>query len=266
MSSSNRPQNEQSNAKAGIGPDARPAPKPRVLHNDAHLMVLDKPPGWPTHAAEGARSVLAWLQQRERDQGGDPTSIRLVHRLDRDTTGVLLVARGAEVAATLTNAFRDHRVYKTYLALTWPVPSVRWARIEIRQAPRRIAGGERMVVVETGGQEAITEIEVLARGRRYGLVRAVPEHGRKHQVRVACQELSTPILGDFIYGGRRVSKLAPRIMLHARSIELAHPVTGEHVVFRAPVPADMRAILEDDGSRIPSELDRRERSPTKKRR
>ena len=124
-----------------------------------------------------------------------------------------------------------------------------------------------MEVVEEGGLQADSEMELLARGRRYGFVRVLPEQGRKHHVRVALAGLGAPILGDYLYGGRQVAKLAPRVMLHSRLLELAHPGTGEHLRLLAPVPADLRALLEEDGGQLPSQLDKRHReAPIRRRR
>lgn len=243
--------------------------KPKVIHEDDAILVVNKPAGWLVAEDGRDRTVLAWAQNRSedmsRERGDEAVPLHLVHRLDRDTSGVIVLAKGPKIAAKLTDAFAERHVHKLYLALTFPVPAVRWSRIEHRLKARRIDGGERMEVVADGGQLAQSEVEVLARGRRYGLVRVMPVQGRKHHVRVALSDLGTPIVGDFLYGGRRASKLAKRVLLHARSLELAHPTTGEHLRLRAPVPIDMRAFFEDDGGRIPSDTDRRHRRTRPKR-
>jgi hypothetical protein len=139
------------------------------------------------------------------------------------------------------------------------VPPLRWMKVEQRLQPQRIGGGERMLVVANGGLEATSEIEVLARGRRMGLVRVIPEQGRKHQVRVALAASGAPIAGDFLYGGALSKQLAKHVMLHARTLELQHPVTGQHMILRAPVPKDFKALLAEDAGVWPPDLDVRHR-------
>ncbi len=233
---------------------------PKILHEDADLIAIDKPAGLLSHGAADVPSALAWLQQRELAAGRDPERVHLVHRLDKETSGVLLLAFSAEMANELGALFRDRKVLKFYLALTSPVPPLRWLRVEHRLRPRRIGGGEFMDVVGEGGLEASSEIEVLSRGRRFALVRVIPEQGRKHQVRVALAATGAPICGDFLYGGPLVARLAKRIMLHARALEFAHPRTGQHMALRAPLPADFRAMIAEDSGNVPVDLDRRHRT------
>ena len=233
---------------------------PKILFQDEALIALDKPPGLLSHGADGVASALTWLQAREQAAGRDPELVHLVHRLDKETSGVLLFALGEEAARRVNAAFRERRVQKTYLALTSPVPGLRWQRVDLLLRPRRIGGGEFMAVVPDDGLQASAEVEVLARGRRFGVVRVIPAEGRKHQVRATLAALGAPICGDFLYGGPIVKKLAPRTLLHARSLELQHPQTGEHFVVRAPLPADFRALIAEDGGVVPSDLDRRHRT------
>lgn len=231
---------------------------PAVLFEDQGLLALDKPAGLLSHGDPGIPSALDWAQQREAKNGRDPERLHLVHRLDKETSGVLLLARG-ELAEAINLQFRERKVLKVYLALTSPVPPLRWMRVEQRLEPRRQGSGERMVVVSDGGVEADSEIEVLSRGRRLGLVRVIPEQGRKHQVRVALASSGAPIAGDFLYGGNLSKQLAKRVMLHARTLELRHPTTHEHMVFRAPLPKDFKQAIHEDSGSIPNDLDVRHR-------
>jgi RluA family pseudouridine synthase len=236
--------------------------KPKVILDDGDLLVINKPSGWLIHADVGRRSLLNWAHERETSGGRDPNNLMLAHRLDKDTSGLVLMARGQEAIAELSKAFSGRQVHKLYVAITWPCPSTRWAKVELNLRAKRIEGGEVMVPVEEankGTKLAVSEVEVLGRGRRFGFVRVIPEQGRKHHVRVTLAEMAAPIVGDFLYGGRRIAKMAPRIMLHARLLELKHPTTGEHLVLKAPVPPDMRALIEADGGKIPSRLDIRHR-------
>lgn len=239
---------------------AAPNPSPTVLLEDEHVLVLDKPPGWLV-SGDGTRCILNWARDRDIAAGYPADAIRLVHRLDRDTSGVLVLGRGEEAARRLGAAFSERRVFKLYIALTNPVPAVRWARVEHALRGRREGKAERMEVVAEGGQLATSEVEVLARSRRFGLVRVLPEQGRKHQVRVALAELGAPIAGDFLYGGARTARIAPRVMLHAYALDLAHPFDeGRHLRLRATLPADMVELFREDGGIAPLELDRRHKA------
>jgi 23S rRNA-/tRNA-specific pseudouridylate synthase len=233
---------------------------PKILLETAELLALDKPAGLLAHAEQGAGSALQWARDRELAAGRDPEELLLVHRLDRDTSGILLMVRGAELAESINALFRERKVLKVYLAVTSPVPPLRWLRVEQLLKPQRLQHGEFMRVAPDGGLPASSEIEVLARGRRMGFVRVIPEQGRKHQVRVALASSGAPIVGDFLYGGDLVAKMAKRVMLHARTLEFRHPVTNEHLVLRAPVPADMVALLQEDACALPGDMDRRHRT------
>lgn len=234
-------------------------PNPKIIFEDAVLLAIDKPSGLLAHGEDGRQSALQWAQARETSLGRQADQLHLVHRLDRETSGVLLFARGAQMAEAVNAMFRDRKVLKVYVALCAPVPSLRWLRVEHQLQPQRIGSGERMAVVAEGGVAASSEIEVLARGRRLGLVRVIPDQGRKHQVRVALAAAGSPIAGDFLYGGALSKQLAPRVMLHARTLELAHPQTRDHLVLRAELPKDLRTLLVDDGGNVPGDLDARHR-------
>ncbi len=236
------------------------ASAPLVLFEDDHLLAIDKPAGLLAHADDATHSALTWAQAREVARGRDPAELHLVHRLDRDTSGVLLFARGQAVAETVNSLFRNRKVLKMYLALCSPVPTVRWQRLSQQLRPQRVGSGERMTVVQTEGAHADSEVEVLARGRRFALVRVIPEQGRKHQVRVALATAGSPIAGDYLYGGALSRQLAPRVMLHARSLQFAHPTTGAHLEVKAPLPADFKAMIAQDGGSVPGDLDVRHRS------
>ena len=232
---------------------------PVIVFEDSGLLAIDKPAGLLAHGESSDRTALAWAQARETALGGDPASLHLVHRLDRETSGVLLFARGAQLAESVNALFRDRKVLKVYVALCSPVPALRWFKAEQRLLPVRIGSGEKMQVVAEGGVTATSEIEVLSRGRRFGLVRIIPDQGRKHQVRVALAASGSPIAGDFLYGGALSKHLAPRVMLHARTLELQHPQTGEHLVMRAELPSDLKTLLHGDGASVPTDLDVRHR-------
>ena len=244
--------------KPGKPPISHSVP-PTIVFEDEWLLAIDKPAGLLAHGESADRTALAWAQEREVERGADPAQLHLVHRLDRETSGVLLFARGAVLAEAVNALFRDRKVLKVYVALCSPVPALRWFKAEQRLLPVRIGSGEKMHVVAEGGVAATSEIEVLARGRRLGLVRVIPDQGRKHQVRVALAASGSPIAGDFLYGGPLSKHLAPRVMLHARTLELQHPQTEAHLVLRAPLPADLKTLLHADGAAVPQDLDVRHR-------
>jgi 23S rRNA pseudouridine1911/1915/1917 synthase len=236
-----------------------------VIRLDDSFIAVDKAPGIVVHAEPGRRSlqalVDAWLAEREPGSG----PVLPVHRLDKDTSGVIVFARTQQAAAALSASFRERRAHKRYLALTWPVPRRRFLETELRLEPQALGTGEKMVVVDAEHRgrhvvDARSEIELLARGRRLGLVRVVPHEGRKHHVRVTLAHLGAPIVGDFVYGGRRVAKEARRIMLHARGLELAHPAGRGHLDLRAPLPEDFVERFRLDGGLLPRELDKRHRA------
>lgn len=205
----------------------------RLLYADEHLVAVDKPAGVPaqptltTDRGTLPRLVAALLGEE----------VTLVHRLDRETSGVTVLARTKAAAAALAEAFRAGGPEKTYLALCARAPAPPEGRLEaaIGKDPRR--AGLRQV--SPGGDAAATRYRTLAVGQA-ALVEARPETGRTHQLRVHLAHLGAPLLGDPKYGGPRMVGAVgvPRVMLHARRLELAHPATGATLALEAPVPAD----------------------------
>jgi 23S rRNA pseudouridine1911/1915/1917 synthase len=237
---------------AGVAAEALPLV---VLYEDAHLLAIDKPPGMVVHPAPGARRgtvVNALLHRLGALEGvGDPGRPGIVHRLDRDTSGVLLVARTPEALAGLALQFHDRTLSKRYVAVVHG--SVRTATGVIDQAiGRHPRERQRMSVRARRGRAAVTRFEVVERFRGATLLRLAPETGRTHQLRVHLAGLGHPIVADRLYGGRgrrgtgalaAALEACPRQALHAESIAFVHPVTGVPVVVRAPLPADLEALL-----------------------
>jgi len=237
-------------ARKAPAPDRRAADALRraVLHRDDDVIALDKPPGLATQGgtkvAESVDSLLDALRF------GAAERPRLVHRLDKDTSGVLLLGRSAAAASRLAAAFRGRDAVKTYWALVAGVPRPARGRIALDLAKRRPAGGrERAVAVEDDDEDAlraVTEYAVVeAAARRCAWLDLRPRTGRTHQLRVHCAEgLGTPILGDGKYGGR--AAFLPgvpggkRLHLHARAIALPHPAGGMLRV-TAPLPPALAA-------------------------
>jgi 23S rRNA pseudouridine1911/1915/1917 synthase len=222
---------------AGVSP-AKPAlatPPLRVLYEDGDLLAVDKPAGLPSEpTVDRSRPSVLGILRETKGQG-----LGLPHRLDRDTSGVLLLAKKPAVLAALGEAMREHAGKKVYVALVHG----RYAKDEDRLESFLAASGKRrgMAVwgsVRSGGKKTITLVSVLARGEKASLLECSLLTGRTHQIRVHLSEAGHPILGDELYGAPpgEHARLG-RHMLHARLLELEHPVRGGVVRVESPVPA-----------------------------
>jgi len=232
-------------AEAGRGASApEPLARARLLYADADVVAVDKPPGVPSQPT--LTTDRGTLPELVGALLGAP--VTLVHRLDRETSGVTVFARTKAAAAALAEAFRTGAPSKTYLALCARAPSPLRGRTEAPLARDPARAGLRRV--DPGGEAAATGYRTLRSGPLAALVEASPETGRTHQIRVHLAHLGAPLLGDPRYGGpRRVGEVSiPRVLLHARRLELVHPSTGRTIAFEAPVPEDFlaaeRALLD----------------------
>jgi 23S rRNA pseudouridine1911/1915/1917 synthase len=235
---------------------AGPLEPARILHRDRALVVVDKPPGVPAQAT--LVSDRGSLPERVAVSLGDPQSkIHLVHRLDRDTSGVTVLARTRSAAQVLAEAFRTGAVAKSYLALCGRAPEPAEGRIEAALDKDPLRPGFRKVSAR--GQPAATRYRTLARGlevpgvapRRLevgavALILLEPETGRTHQIRVHLAHLGAPILGDRRYGGAAAvaDRAIPRAMLHAWRLGLTHP-DGKERRWEAPLPEDFAALVRE---------------------
>ena len=218
-----------------------------VLHEDADLIVLDKPAGLVVHPAPGhaADTLVNALLHRCADLQGIGGELRpgIVHRLDKDTSGVLVVAKNEPTHAALVAQFAAHSIRKEYLALAWGTPKKRSGTVEL-PVGRHPVHRQKMAVTEKG-RPAVTHYEVLAVGPLASLLRVRIETGRTHQIRVHLAHLGHPVVGDVVYGRARHGLPAdlkiPRQMLHAHVLEIVHPRTGRPLVCTAPPPADFLA-------------------------
>ena len=214
-----------------------------VLYRDDWVIALDKPAGLAVQGGSGQRRHLDAMLGALRF-GAEETP-RLVHRLDKDTSGVLLLARSREAARALTRAFRDTRAEKTYWALVASRPRKAVDLIDLPLAKLAGPEGERMGPVDAPQRPAVTLLAEAARTTNRGPAWLVlrPLTGRTHQLRVHCAALGHPILGDGKYGGREAfPKAGPRVarlQLHAREIALPHPEDGTTLRVAAPLPPDM---------------------------
>jgi 23S rRNA pseudouridine955/2504/2580 synthase len=216
--------------------------KKLVIHLDEDVLVLNKPPGLAVQGGTGLKRHLDGMLDALRfDQKDRP---KLVHRLDRDTSGVLVLGRNDFAAAKLAAAFRDRTARKIYWALVVGVPRPRKGKITSRVI-KKSAASEQGEKAGTEGKRGLTEYEVLeSAGNEIAWLALYPHTGRTHQLRIHCAELGTPILGDGKYGGRGAFlegfPEAKKLHLHARSIEIPHPRGGK-LRLQAPLPPAMAA-------------------------
>ncbi len=223
-----------------------------VLYGDDEMIAIDKPPGLAVQGGSAVTRHLDRMLEGLREAGGERP--RLVHRLDKDTSGLLLVARTARAAARLTRAFRDGEIQKTYWALVVGLPTLPRGRIDLPLAKRAGPGGERMRIVDDGGRRAITEFAVLDRaGRRAAWLAMRPLTGRTHQLRAHAAAIGTPILGDGKYGGAEAFPsgldVARRLHLHARALRVPNG-RGGWTSLEAPPPSHFREALKALGFEI----------------
>ena len=237
--------------------DAAPRVEPEdlplsVIYEDEHLVAIDKPADMIVHPGRGQTTgtLVAALQfhfDSLSDVGG---TLRpgIVHRLDRDTTGVIVVAKNNQVHHKLSRQFELREVTKRYHAICWGHLELDSDYIETHVGVSR-RNREKMRVVPAGGKSrhAETFYEVIERFDRTSYLRLSPRTGRTHQLRVHMAHLNHPILADRLYGGDRPEgRELPirRQALHARSLEVTHPVTGKAIRFEAPLPEDFCQVLE----------------------
>jgi 23S rRNA pseudouridine955/2504/2580 synthase len=224
-----------------------------VLYEDDWLLAVDKPAGMVVHGGSGHDAGLVEAMKQLRDL----PDLRLAHRLDRDTSGVLLLAKHLESLRRLTASFRERDMHKTYLALVAGHPYPHAGRMRSHLAKGVVRGGERMVVDAEDGKEAVTDFQVMLERRHgdfdWGMVALHPHSGRTHQLRVQLQAEGHAILGDAKYGDK--GDLAAframggkGLMLHAWRLRFAHPVTDASMEIRASLPSAWREILNEPAS------------------
>lgn len=244
------------------GPAAEEIPLEFLLLDDV-MAAVNKPAGMVVHPAKGnwkgtLAGALRWHLEQEGSglsTLGGPTRPGIVHRLDRDTSGVIVVARSEEAHHRLAKQFEQRTVEKTYLAITQGQPS--FDRDEI-SAPIGIHPYQREKMAvrrdHSTSRDAVTRYEVVERFRGAALVRVTPKTGRTHQIRVHLAHIGCPVLCDMLYSGRSVIEpplvglpagppLLTRQALHAASLAIDHPASGERLHLAAPLPADMEGML-----------------------
>jgi 23S rRNA pseudouridine1911/1915/1917 synthase len=226
--------------------EAEPIPL-EIIYEDDDLLVIDKPAGMVVHPSPGhwhgtlVHAVLYHCPDLEGVGGAHRPGI--VHRLDKDTSGLILVAKNDRAHRDLQAQFKGREVQKVYLALVYGRILPPNGEI-VAAVGRDIRDRKRMAIME-GGRAAVTRYEALGYYRKHTLLACRPLTGRTHQIRVHLAHIGHPIVGDGVYGGkRRPPAPCPRQFLHAHRIRFRLPATGEEVEFTSPLPADLQAVIE----------------------
>lgn len=221
-------------------------PSPEIIFEDDFLLVINKPIGWVVNEADttkNQKTIQNWLREKGLPNIGERFGI--VHRLDKETSGVLLVAKTEEAFIEMQRQFKSREVAKVYLAVVHGKVSPETGEINApidRNPFNRMRFG-----VFPGGREAVTKYQVLKSTTEISLLELHPLTGRTHQIRVHLKHLGYPIIGDELYGGRKNiqedKKTDQRMLLHAWKINFFHPQTKEKVTFEAPIPQEFNKTI-----------------------
>jgi 23S rRNA pseudouridine1911/1915/1917 synthase len=237
-------------AAPGRVSQVKPQPLPLdIVYEDEDLVIVNKAPGMVVHPAPGhhedtlVNALLARypeLQSAENDQRPG-----IVHRLDRDTSGLLIVAKTGRAQAALTEMMQRQEIVKRYLALVEGVIALDQGSIDapIGRDPRH---RQQMTITVIGSREARTRFRVLERFERHTLLQLQLETGRTHQIRVHLKAIGHPVVGDPMYGSGNIVRNAKlnRQFLHASQLQFAHPITQQPLQFEAPLPSDLQKVLD----------------------
>ena len=241
-------------AAPGVGAEAIPI---EILYEDEDIAVVNKPAGMIVHPGAGAERgtmVAALLHRFGGGEGlstiGGPLRPGIVHRLDKETSGAIVIARTNAAHKKLVNEFRDRVVEKTYLALLHGKIDGEKGTIGLPVA-RDLRRRSRMTARRRIGRDARTDWRVRLRLDGFMLVEANPHTGRTHQIRVHFSALGCPIAGDTLYGAPRQERIGPELLaplrrnfLHAARLAFLHPRTGERIEFKAPLPQELMSYLQ----------------------
>ena len=225
-------------------PSARPAEFP-IVYEDPGLLVVDKPSGVAVHGGSGVSFGVIESLRAARPQA---RLLELAHRLDRDTSGLLVVAKNRMALVELHRMLREGEVAKTYTAVVKGVPERE--AFEIREPLHKHVGrsGERRVSVAESGRAALTRVRVVKGAGRFSVLDVQLLTGRTHQIRVHLAHAGHPVLGDDKYGDFELNRAltrdgVKRLFLHARRLAFGHPLTGERLQLEAPLPGDMARFI-----------------------
>lgn len=230
----------QATPEASLQPENIPL---EILYEDDHILAVNKPPGLVVHPAPGhwsgtfVNALLAHCQKLA--PGSDPLRPGIVHRLDKDTSGVLVAAKTVPAHQRLIELFSNRRMDKLYLAICYGRPPNGTVSAPIGRHPVH----RKEMAALPDGREAITDIHVAAFNERTSLVLAKPRTGRTHQIRVHLKHIGCPVVGDTLYGKKNDSQAPERHLLHAYRLSFEHPITGGSIRLSAPIPEDMKVWL-----------------------
>ncbi|MFZ3073342.1 MAG: RluA family pseudouridine synthase [Thermodesulfobacteriota bacterium] len=228
-----------------------------ILYEDDHVMVINKPRGLTVHPGAGRKSqtlVNALLFHTKRlSTVGGPQRPGIVHRLDKDTSGVMLVAKDNRSHLDLSNQFKEHSTKRIYHALSWGNVLPESGKIELSLG-RDVKDRKKISGKTRKKRHATTNFKVIKRYPGFTLLEVRPETGRTHQIRVHLASIKHPIVGDPVYGKQTIPLNMPQRvvkclkdlqgqMLHAKSLEFKHPITGKRMEWVSPYPKDMKEIL-----------------------
>ncbi|MBF0188396.1 MAG: RluA family pseudouridine synthase [Magnetococcales bacterium] len=247
----------------------------RILFQDEHVCIVGKPPGIVVHGGSGQPwGIIDLIRELPVFKTSKNLNPELCHRLDRDTSGCLVFGLNRQATRSLTEAFRMGQVRKRYLALVRGVPTPSRGVIDQPLVKGKVRGGERMVVVENGGDAARTRYRLVRRFHDAALVEMFPETGRTHQIRVHGRWLGHPLAQDRKYGDRefnnRMKSLKlKRLFLHAEKVSFRHPITGDVIDVHAPLEQDLHSVvkrLADGAGEDASEQESRRKKRRERRR
>jgi len=226
---------------------------PTIIFEDESILVLNKPSGWITNDASTTTTqpvLQTWLREnlkypligdRERRDG-------IVHRLDKETSGLLIIAKTISAFENLQSQFKERKVTKTYIALTHG--EIEPKEGEIVASVGRLPWRRERFGVLPGGREATTDYTVIKtlenKDEKFSLVELYPKTGRTHQIRIHLKFIGHPIVGDYFYAGRKTARedrlWCPRLFLHASKISFFHPETGKELTFESELPKDLNLV------------------------
>jgi 23S rRNA pseudouridine1911/1915/1917 synthase len=215
-------------------------PEVPIAYEDEHVLVVDKPAGLVVHSGAGHSGDTLVDALAGKLGGGDPDRPGIVHRLDRDTSGLMAAARTEEAYERLSQLVRERALERTYLALVEGRPQSRRGRIDARIGRDR-HDPTRISLDSESARDAVTHFEVEELFDRHALLRVQLETGRMHQIRVHLAAIDLPVVGDPVYG--RPEPSLHRQFLHAAELAFPHPITGERLALRSELPSDLATYL-----------------------
>jgi 23S rRNA pseudouridine1911/1915/1917 synthase len=223
-----------------------------IIYEDDSIYVLNKRPGIIVHPSEKneedtiINGILAINPSMASEFANSERHMGVVHRLDKDTSGALIIAKTLKAQDFLARLFAERTVRKTYLAITSAIPKEKEGRIDTFFG-RHPVNRKKMAVLKDSPRRAVSKYKILQEGlingRPCALIEVLIETGRTHQIRVHLAHIKAPVLGDKIYGGKQDAKGIKRQLLHAWKISFLHPETGKEIFFEAPLPEDFQNLF-----------------------